>query len=337
MDQSVLLLNDFNMVGKSKAMNEVFELIRLVAPTRSTVLIQGESGTGKELVAQAIHNSSNRRRKKMICINCAAIPKDLLEDELFGHEKGAFTNAVNRKPGKFELADEGTLLLDEIGDMPMDLQVKLLRILQDQEIFRIGGTTPRKVDVRVIAATNSNLEKLVAENKFRRDLYYRLNVITVRVPALRERKEDIPVLSRFFLEKICRQNDIMNKTLSDDFLREALNYDWPGNVRELENAVERAAVLSGCKEDLTSAYLTSGEDKNNSDLWNTSHPLSAIPGSGICLKSLVTEYEKKLIVQALKKSRGKKNRAARLLNVKRTTLVEKIKRLNLNPEISVNV
>ncbi len=231
------------IVGKSKAIVEISSMIKKIAPTSATVLLTGESGVGKEVFAKAIHYYSSRASKPFIKINCAAIPEDLLESELFGYEKGAFTGATKTKKGKFELANGGTIFLDEIGDMPISLQAKLLRVLQEKEIERLGGSSPIKIDVRIIAATNKDLEKMVYEGTFREDLYYRLNVISIHIPPLRERKEDIPLLVYYFLEKFNKEYN-KNLTIADSLMEKLIQYDWPGNIRQLQNTIERMVILS---------------------------------------------------------------------------------------------
>ncbi len=317
------LLN--NIIGESRKMLSLFELIEKVAGSDSTVLLQGESGTGKELVARAIHDLSTRRNRNFVPVNCAAIPDDLLESELFGHVKGSFTGAIATRIGRFEMADRGTLFLDEIGDMKPNLQVKLLRVLQNREIEPVGATSSKKVDVRIIAATNQNLDKMVAEKEFREDLYYRISVIPIILPPLRERKDDIPLLINSFLERFNR--DKHNKVIGLD--RSTMNllcgYDWPGNVRELENLVERLVILKGSgsitPDDLPEKY-------RGSRPLPASEPLM-LPEKGFCLNTAVEEFENQLILQALQKTGGNKKEAANLLNLKRTTLIEKLKKKQL--------
>src|SRR5499427_7573026 len=232
------------IVGRSAALRRVLRQVEVVAPTDSSVLIQGETGTGKELIAQAIHNRSARRERSLIKVNCAAIPSGLLESELFGHEKGAFTGAITRKPGRFELADKGTLFLDEVGDIPLELQAKLLRVLQEHEFERLGSTRTQQVDVRVIAATHRDLKQMVEEGTFRSDLYYRLHVFPVTVPPLRDRREDIPLLVRHFVDEYARRLNRCIETIPARTMEAIANYVWPGNVRELQNFIERAVILS---------------------------------------------------------------------------------------------
>ncbi len=314
-----------DMIGKSELMEKVFQLIEKIADADSTVIIYGESGTGKELVARAIHYNSHRRNKPLVPVNCGAIPEELLESELFGHEKGAFTGAHKTRLGRFELANEGTIFLDEIGDMSPNLQVKILRVLQQHEFERVGGVQSVKVDIRVIAATHRDLEKAVAMGKFREDLYYRLNVIPIVVPPLRERKSDIPLLVSSFIDKF---NDGKVKAISDisgEALECFLKYNWPGNVRELENMIERLVVLK-CRGVINVEDLP---EKLTVDLKESQQHSAGIPSDGTSFSTMVTNFERQLITQALQKSNGVKNKAAKLLNMNRTTLVEKIKKLEI--------
>ncbi|MFQ5458744.1 MAG: sigma 54-interacting transcriptional regulator, partial [Myxococcota bacterium] len=314
------------IVAQSESMRAVLGLVEKVAETDSTVLILGESGTGKELVARAIHHNSPRRDQLLVAVNCSAIPGALLESELFGHVKGAFTGAISSRVGRFQLADGGTIFLDEIGDMPQNLQVRLLRVLQEQEFMPVGASRTVKVNVRVIAATNQNLETAIYEKRFREDLYYRLNVIPIRIPPLRERPEDVRVLARHFIEI---HNDEQNKTvkgLSDEALGFMEAYDWPGNVRELEHTLERVVIMKGEGE-------VRPEDLPDHVRYRTSAPARRfridIPSTGIAFNALVRDFENELILQALEKTRWNKNRAAALLQLNRTTLVEKIKKKQL--------
>ncbi len=319
------LLN--NIIGESEKMLSLFEMIEKVATSDSTVLIQGESGTGKELVARAIHDLSNRSDKNFVALNCAAIPDELLESELFGHVKGSFTGAVASRIGRFEMADKGTLFLDEIGDMKANLQVKLLRVLQSRELEPVGSTRSKKVDVRIIAATNQNLDHMVASKEFREDLYYRLSVIPIMLPPLRERGADVPLLLNSFLEKFNRSKQRKVQGFDKQVMEILSNYDWPGNVRELENLVERLVIIKATGviniHDLPEKYrggrttpVLHGE------------PMT-LPDTGFCLNSAVEEFENRLILQALEKSGGNKKEAAELLNLKRTTLIEKLKKKKL--------
>ena len=314
-----------NIIGESEAIKGVFSLIEKVANTDSTVLITGESGTGKELVARAIHYNSQRSDKPLITVNCAAIPENLLESELFGHMKGSFTGAISTTPGRFEMAHRGSIFLDEIGDMSPKLQVKLLRVLQERRFEPVGSTRPKEVDVRVITATNRKLEVMVEEGGFREDLYYRLNVIPIHIPPLRERPEDIRLLIDFFLSRANKNNSKCVTGFSKEALKVCEQYEWQGNVRELENIVERLVVLKGggtiTVEDLP-FHINGGETK---DVFG---PL-VIPDRGISFKSVVSKFENELILKALKKTHWNKNKAASLLNLNRTTLVEKIKKKQL--------
>jgi len=311
-----------NFIGDSSEMNKVFRIIEKVADTDSTILILGESGTGKELVAKAIHYNSMRRDKPLIPVNCGAIPEDLLESELFGHEKGAFTNAIRTRIGRFELSNGGSIFLDEIAEMSPHLQVKLLRILQEQEFERLGGTKTIKCDIRVIAATNQNLDKLVEENKFREDLYYRLRVIPVEIPPLRERRSDIPLLIHHFVDQMIKAKGRKIKGVSKDIVKAFMDYEWPGNVRELENIIERMIILTDSDE-LTVQDIP---DKILQKHKNEEVGPSIIPDDGFSLSNAINEYERLLIIRALEKTDWVKNRAAKLLNMNRTTLVEKIKK-----------
>lgn len=318
-----------NIIGDSNAMQSIYSLVDKVAPTDSTVLILGESGTGKELIANIIHCNSERTLKPLVTVNCSAIPHELLETELFGHEKGAFTGAVATKLGKFEIADGGTVFLDEIGDMAPGLQVKLLRVLQERAFERVGGTKTIKVDVRIIAATNKNLEDEVSAGRFREDLYYRLNVIPVQLPPLRERTEDLPLLCNYFIDRYCKKRGKPLMKMSEETMSALASYSWPGNVRELENLIERLVVL---KEDEIVVIpdlpeKIAGGFNNHIDFKSAiTHEINS---GNIDFDRRVTDFEKYIISHAVKSAKGVKSRAARLLNIKRTTLVEKMKRLNI--------
>ena len=320
-------------------MKKIYELAKKVAPSSSTVLILGESGTGKEVLAKYIHFCS-KRQGPFVAINCAAIPEELLEAELFGYEKGAFTGAVKSKPGKFEVAHKGTLFLDEIGDMSLKLQAKLLRVLQERQVERLGGNTPIKVDTRIIAATNKNLEEEVKNGNFREDLYFRLNVIPLHLPPLRERKEDISLLATFFLKKICKREGIEEKKFSKEALELLKNYHWPGNIRELENFVERLVILTDKKiiepEDLSSDLVNLKAVRSSKtsvledrDLLLSSLNLPEISEDGIELNKVLREIEIYYLKKALQLSKGVKAKAARLLGLNRTTFIEKLKKYNL--------
>ncbi len=316
-----------NIVGQSAEIHEVLKLIERVSDSESTVLVMGESGTGKELVAKAIHFNSPRAHKPFIPINCGAIPSELLESELFGHVKGAFTGAIQNRVGRFELANGGTLFLDEIGDMSPSLQVKLLRVLQERCFEAVGSTKTTHIDVRVIAATHVDLEEAVEAGRFREDLYYRLNVIPVKIPALRERRTDIPVLFHHFMESFNRLRNRRLTGVSPDAMQALYSYSWAGNVRELENLVERLAILKGEGlielSDLPEKYRRAKRD--------VSHGEVDIPDFGFDFNSAVDAYENALILKALEKTGWNRNQAAMLLRLNRTTLVEKIKKKGLRP------
>src|SRR5213083_214089 len=322
-----------NIIGCGRAMKRIFELVDTIAGLSSTVLIQGETGTGKELIAKAIHFNSPRKDQKLVSINCGAIPENLLESELFGHVKGAFTGAVQTRIGRFEQATGGPIFLDEIGNMPQALQVKLLRVLQEREFERVGGNTTVKIDVRIIAATSSNLEQMVEEGTFREDLFYRLNVIPVNLPPLRERREDIPLLVHRFIGHFCETHKLDLKTVSPQVMKALMAYDWPGNVRQLENIVERMVALTANRPAILPADLP-GEIQNRDSL--NFVPLIEIPEGGISFQDVVTDMERELIVQSLRKTNGNKKLAAKLLNLKRTTLIEKIKRIGLGEHMAAH-
>jgi DNA-binding NtrC family response regulator len=330
-----------SMVGRSAPMRSLFQLIETVAPTATTILISGETGTGKEMVARAIHQTSPRHRGRFVAINVSAIPETLLDAELFGHAKGAFTGAVAMRQGRLEQADGGTLFLDEVGTMPMALQMKMLRVLQEREFERIGDTRTIRVDVRIVAATNADLAKMVKEGSFREDLYYRLNVIQVHLPPLRDRVEDIPLLVNGFIQKFRPGNapspdrsvppdrnippdkSASPVTVAQEAMRRLMSYAWPGNVRQLENAIERALAMIGSRTqievtDLPGDLQATPEDKER--------PALDLPEEGLDLPALVAQIEKDMIARALSRTDHNKGAAARLLGLKRTTLVEKLKR-----------
>jgi DNA-binding NtrC family response regulator len=316
------------IIGKSPAMKRLFQLLETVAATNSTILVTGETGTGKEVVARAIHHNSPRRAHRFIAMNCSAIPESLLEAELFGHVRGAFTGAVGNRQGRLEQAHKGTLFLDEVGTMSVALQMKLLRVLQEREFERVGDSHTVKVDVRVIAATNSDLARMVADGQFREDLYYRLNVIPVQLPPLRERKEDIPLLVQHFLDKYRVESAPPDAaapiTVSQDAMRRLMSYPWPGNVRQLENAVERAIAISVGRGPIDVADLPPEIGVVDPV------PLPAavmLPEEGLDLDAYIANIELELIHRSLERTGGNKGAAAKLLNLKRTTLVEKLKRL----------
>ncbi len=314
------------ILGVSPGINKVREIIKKVADTDSTVLILGESGTGKELVAKELHRQSSRYNKPFIPINCGAIPEDLLESELFGYEKGAFTGAISTRIGRFEAANHGTVFLDEIGDMSMGLQVKILRVLQEREFERIGGNSTIKVDIRVLAATNQDLDKAVEERRFREDLYYRLNVIPISLPPLRTRGEDIALLCRYFLDALSTRKNKIISTIAADAM-EALNeYAWPGNVREMVNIMERLIVLNETGT-ITLDDLPSTITKNKADIFQS--PMATLPSDGLDFNLAVDDFERRLIKSALSRADGVKKKAADYLNLNRTTLIEKMKRKGL--------
>jgi DNA-binding NtrC family response regulator len=313
-----------SIIGRSPAMKVVFDLIKAAAPTRSTILLQGESGTGKELVARAIHLNSPRADNSFVIVNSGSLPPDLLESHLFGHVKGAFTGAVALKKGLFEAADRGTIFFDEVSSINLETQAKLLRVLQEKEFMRLGGTETIKVDVRIIAATNTDIEEMIAEKAFRKDLFYRLNVIKIDLPPLRQRKEDIPLLVKHFIEVYGRENGKEVEAASEDVYEILDAYDWPGNVRELENLVERAVVFSRSKiitrESLPPFLLS----KDAPEGW----PMT--PEESLDLRERTQSFQKRIILTALKKSKGVQKQAAAMLGVKPTTLNEMIKRLKID-------
>jgi DNA-binding NtrC family response regulator len=334
------------IIGKSRPMTLLFQLLETVAPTNSTILINGDTGTGKEVVARAIHHNSGRRAHRFVALNCSAIPEALLEAELFGHVRGAFTGAVGNRQGRLEQAHKGTLFLDEVGTMSAGLQMKLLRVLQEREFERVGDSHTIKVDVRVIAATNSDLGRLVAEGQFREDLFYRLNVIPVQLPPLRDRKEDIPLLVQHFLEKFESERDATaaersghersatpergakalaerRVTVSQEAMRRLMAYQWPGNVRQLENAIERAVAFTAGRSQIDVTDLPIEIQQAQEPTLSAS---VALPEDGVDLDAFVANIERDLIQRSLERTGGNKGQAARLLHLKRTTLVEKLKR-----------
>ena len=320
------------IIATSVVMLNVLEQVNVIAPYKINVLVTGETGTGKELIAKAIHNASDRAKSNFIAMNCAAIPEQLLEDELFGHIKGAFTGAHTDRKGRFEQADGGTLFMDEIGDMNLALQAKLLRILQESEFERLGSSKTIKVDVRVVAATSADLEKKMADGSFRADLYHRLNVVHLSVPALRERPDDILPIAQGLLDRFCKMTGLPPKRIADETYHSLISYSFPGNVRQLQNAMERAAVFSGMGTEVKLEHLPE-EIRNQTSLFQMSLGASyvprSIPDEGIDFSEVVSQIERELLLQTLDKTGGNKMQAAKLLNMKRTTLVEKIKRLNI--------
>lgn len=321
------------LVGVSEPMQQVMEFVQKVADSDSTVMIQGESGTGKELVARMLHFNSLRRDRPLVPVNCGAIPENLLESELFGHEKGAFTGATHARMGRFELAHGGTIFLDEIGELSLPLQVKLLRVLQEREFERVGGNRTIHVDVRIIAATNQDLETMVEEKRFRQDLFYRLNVIPIVIPPLRERRTDIPLLIDHFLARFNQSKHTEVVGLDDEALRLLTEYDWPGNIRELENMMERLAVLK--KQGILSSEDLPQKISRRSIIPELKEQFIRLSEDGIHLSREVEQYEKHLIMEALKKANGVTARAAQLLHLNRTTLVEKLKRKGVDPRSQV--
>lgn len=352
-----MTFRNLGIIGESTTLADVFRILAKVAPTDSTVLVTGESGTGKELLVRALHAQSQRAGQPLVPINCGAIPKELLESELFGHEKGAFTHAIRSRPGRFEMADGGTVFLDEIGEMELSLQVKILRVLQEREIERVGGTGPRKVDVRIVAATNRNLEAEVEAGRFREDLYYRLNVIPLHLPPLRERGNDILQLAETFLQRFCERKARPPLRLTPDTRRVLVAYPWPGNVRELENFMERLSILvdgdrievndlPGKIRDAVGVVDSLPSVASPSPL-PVAVPAEAVPGASPCempragfvwpvlsdmqrhgmgLKEFLDAIEDRLLDEALHLSEGVKNQAAEILGIKRTTLIEKLKK-----------
>ena len=316
-----------NIIGQSPKMMALYDLLEKVSPTKTNILIAGESGTGKELVAKAIHYNSARKEKPFVTLNCGAIPESLIESELFGHMKGAFTDAIATKKGLFEVADEGTIFLDEISELPLLMQVKLLRVLQDKEFKRVGGTEDIRVDVRIISATNKDLEEAVKEKHFREDLFYRLNVIQIKLPPLRDRKEDIPILAGHFLKKYSEELNKNILKISPEALQILLNYEYPGNVRELQNIIERAVALESSQE-LTVHNLSS---------YLSEQPLLRkgpidieIPNEGIDLEKMVEDLERTLLLKALDKTKGIKKKAAELLRINFRSMRYRLEKYGLN-------
>jgi DNA-binding NtrC family response regulator len=313
-----------NVIGSSPALRSVLDLVSKVAETDSTVLITGESGTGKELIARALHYNSRRAERRLVTVNCGAIPEELLESELFGHVRGAFTSAISQREGRFALAHGGTIFLDEIGDMSPNLQVKLLRVLQDRTFEPVGSSKSQTVDVRVVAATNQDLERAIREGRFREDLYYRLNVIPIEVPPLRQRPDDIPLLVQHFLDVMHQDRGTRVDSISEEAMALLCRHDWPGNVRELENLIERLSVLRGEGEIRVEDLPANLRERPTVAL-----AAPSVPETGLDFREVVDQFESELIRQALEQTQGNKNRAAQLLGLNRTTLLEKIKKKGL--------
>ena len=315
------------IIGSSSAIERTIEVIRLVGMRRATVLITGETGTGKEVVARALHLASPRAHLPMVAVNCNALPESLIEAELFGHVKGAFTGAIQQRVGRFEQAHRGTLFLDEVGDLPLDVQAKLLRVLQEREFQRVGSSETIQVDVRLIAATNVNLAERVRRGRFREDLFYRLNVVPVSTPPLRERPEDIPLLARHFLEKICRVEEIPEPELAPDTLANLQARPWPGNVRQLENAVETAVALSGGRGVLDPSDFPIGSDMVQAPPQVQAGASVPVPELGLDFERTIGRIERQIIEDTLRKTNGNKSAAASMLGLKRTTLAAKLRSL----------
>jgi len=315
------------LVGESRALQKVVEIVRLVGARRCTVLITGETGTGKEMAARALHGAGPRAHLPMVTVNCSALPENLLEAELFGHVKGAFTGAIHNRIGRFEQAHGSTLFLDEIGDMPLDLQVKLLRVLQEREFQRLGSSETIRVDVRVVAASNANLVQKVEQGKFREDLFYRLNVVPLTMPPLRERRSDIPLLAHHFVDKICRQEDTPPRSIPPETLERLVAHAWPGNVRQLENAVEMAVALSGTRTTLRPCDFPLPAPMAWKSAPAGHFPTIPVPDDGLDFEQTIGKFERSILEQALERAGGNKKRAADLLGLKRTTLSAKLRTL----------
>ena len=315
------------LVGESPELRQVSQIIRLVGARRATVLITGETGTGKEVAARALHQAGPRRHGPMIAVNCSALPENLLEAELFGHVRGAFTGAVQSRAGRFEQAQGGTLLLDEIGELPLDLQAKLLRVLQEREFQRLGSSETLRSDARVIAATNCNLLDRIEQGRFREDLYYRLNVVPIHMPPLRQRREDIPLLASYFADKICRQEEVYLKAIDPEAMQFLSGHAWPGNVRQLENSIEMAVVLSGDRTVLTRADFPLSTAERQAGGEPRHLPWIDVPDGGLDYERTVARFERSILEQALRKTGGNKKAAAAMLRLKRTTLAAKLRSL----------
>ena len=315
------------IVGSSPEMRRVCHLIRLVGPRRATVLITGETGSGKEVAARALHLAGPRRRGPFVAVNCGALPESLLEAELFGHVRGAFTGALQNRAGRFEAAHEGTLLLDEIGEMPLELQAKLLRVLQEREFQRLGSSETVRADVRVVAATNCELERRVAQGRFREDLYYRLNVVPLRLPPLRQRRGDIPALVAHLLERVCREERLPPRRVSDEALERLAAFSWPGNIRQLENSVEMAVALSGERTLLGPADFPLPALPPHNPAADAPSPVIPLPEGGLDYEETLGAIERSILGQALERTGGNKKAAAEMLRLKRTTLAAKVRSL----------
>jgi transcriptional regulator with GAF, ATPase, and Fis domain len=316
-----------SLIGQSRPILEICEIIHLIASKRCTILVSGETGTGKEVIAKAVHAASNRSQFPMVSVNCTALPSNLIEAELFGHTRGAFTGAQSSRIGRFEQAHRGTIFLDEIGDLPLDAQAKLLRVLQEREFQRVGSSETVRVDVRVVAASNIDLEVASREKRFREDLYYRLNVVPIYMPPLRERRSDIPLLLAHFLEKIGEAEGASPKQIDDEAVAYLQSLDWPGNVRQLEHAVQMAVALSGERQVLSVADFMSRQRQASAGTPRTKSVarLVEVPEDGLDFEAVVCEFERSLLNQALALTKGNKSQAADLLRIKRTTLLAKLK------------
>lgn len=324
--QSQIIFRD--IIGHGPAMQKIFKIVEKVADSDTTIMLNGETGTGKGLIARAIHFASGRNEKPFVQINCGATPEGLLESEFFGYRRGAFTGATADKAGKFEMAKGGTIFLDEIGDMSADLQVKVLRVLEEGEFERVGGHETIKTDARIIAATHRDLEEEVQKENFREDLFYRLYVIPIMLPTLKERRDDIPFLVSYFLEEFRQKKDDLPAEVSNEAMKIMVNYSWPGNVRELRNLIERLVVLHEGEKILPEDLPEKIRKKSD----RQGRRKSEVDGEGISFNTAVSEFEKALIISALEKTNWVKNKAAQLLKIKRTTLVEKVKRYNLGKD-----
>jgi len=316
------------LVGESPEMRQVGHIIRMVASRRSTVLITGETGTGKEMAARALHLAGPRRRSSLVAVNCNALPENLLEAELFGHVKGAFTGAFQNRVGRFEQAQGGTLFLDEIGDLPLDLQAKLLRVVQERELQRLGSSETIRLDIRVVAATNCDLAQRIEQGRFREDLYYRLNVVPIHMPPLRQRRDDIPMLAWHFLEKVCRLEEIPPKSLRPEAIERLRGHSWPGNVRQLENAVEMAVAMSGDRAILRAGDFPLPAPVVAGPASRAGAPVVSVPDGGLDYERTLALIERSILEQALSKTGGNKKAAAEMLRLKRTTLSAKVRSLD---------